>query len=231
MARIVDLSVAIENFMPSHRAMPRPVFRPYLGHEESLALGLGTPEDPFTSAMEFVAMVTHIGTHVDAFFHTNPDGATIDEMPLELFQGRAVALDLRHIPDLGTIDVADLEAAEKQAGVTIEGHIVLLNTGLHARHYPNESVMVTNPGLSPEATHWLADRGSVLHGVEGPSTDRPDDPTFPSHRVCRDRGLAHYEWLCNLEQLLGRGTFRFQGFPLNLHKASGSPVRALAFLD
>ena len=71
----------------------------------------------------------------------------------------------------------------------------------------------------------------MLHGVEGPSTDRPDDPSFPNHRVCRDRGIAHYEWLCNLEALIGKGAFHFQGVPLKLHRGSGSPVRALALLD
>ena len=91
--------------------------------------------------------------------------------------------------------------------------------------------MFSNPGLTAAATHWLADRGSRLHGIEVPSTDRPNDPSFPSHRVCRDRGLSHYEWLCNLEELLGKGEFRFQGLPLKLDKGSGSPVRALAFLD
>ena len=89
--------------------------------------------------------------------------------------------------------------------------------------------MFNNPGLTAPATHWLADRGSRLHGIEGLSTDRPNDPSFPSHRVCRDRGLAHYEWLCNLEELLGK-EFRFPGLPLKLDKGSGSPVRALAFL-
>jgi kynurenine formamidase len=229
--RIIDLTVTIANSMPAHRTMPRPIYLPFLDHASSKALELGTPEDPFTSAIEFMGMLNHVGTHVDAFFHTNPNGQTVDEMPIELFMGKALALDLRHIPDLGLIDVADLEDAERKTGVTIDGHIVLLNTGLHARHYPRDSVMFSNPGLSAAATHWLADRGSRLHGIEGPSTDRPNDPSFPSHRVCRDRELAHYEWLCNLEELLGKGEFRFQGLPLKLDKGSGSPVRALAFLD
>jgi kynurenine formamidase len=231
MVRIIDLSVTIENSMPAHQTMPRPVYRPYLEHEESLALGLGDTGDPFTSAIEVVCMLNHVGTHVDAFFHTNPKGATVDEMPLGLFMGKAVVLDLRHIPDLGDIDVADLETAEKKAGVTVDGHIVLLNTGLHARHFPQPSCMTSNPGLTAAATHWLADRGSRMHGVEGPSTDRPNSPSFPSHRVCRDRGISHYEWLCNLEELLGKGEFQFQGIPLKFKRGSGSPVRALAFLD
>jgi kynurenine formamidase len=200
-------------------------------HESCLAYNQGVPGDPFTTPIEFVGMLNHVGTHVDAFFHLSPTGAPIDEMPLDLFMGRAVCFDLTHIPDLGDIDVADLEAAEHKAGVRVEGHIVLINTGLHRRHYPNDSVMFSNPGLTAAATHWLADRGSRLHGVEGPSTDRPNWAEFPSHRVSRDRGITHVEWLCNLEDLVGVGEFQFQAFPLKFKKGSGSPVRALAFLD
>jgi len=49
--------------------------------------------------------------------------------------------------------------------------------------------------------------------------------------VSRDRGITHVEWLCNLEDLVGVGEFQFQAFPLKFKKGSGSPVRALAFLD
>jgi kynurenine formamidase len=57
-----------------------------------------------------------------------------------MFMGKAVCLDLTHIPDLGEIDVPDLEAAQKRANVTIDGHIVLLNTGLHNRHFRLKSL-------------------------------------------------------------------------------------------
>ena len=231
MPHIIDLSVTIENNMPAHKNMPRPVFLPWMTHESCLAYNQGVPGDPFTTPIEFIGMLNHVGTHVDAFFHLSPTGATIDQMPLELFFGKAVCFDLTHIPDLGDIDVKDMEEAEKKSGVRVDGHIVLLNTGLHARHYPHDSVMFSNPGLTAAATHWLADRGSKLHGVEGPSTDRPNWAEFPSHRVSRDRGITHVEWLCNLEQLVGKGEFIFQAFPLKFKGGSGSPVRALAFLD
>lgn len=228
MARIVDLSVTISNMMPAHKTMPRPVYVSYNTHETTRADGMGTPDDPHTSAIEYVGMLNHVGTHVDAFFHMRPDGETIDEMPLELFMGKAVCFDLRHVPDLGDIDVAEMEAAEAAAGVRVDGHIVLLNTGFHARHYPRDTVMHRNPGLTAAATHWLADRGSRLHGVEGPSSDRPDWNEFPSHRVCRDRGITHVEWLCNLERLVGCGEFQFFAVPLKFERGSGSPVRAFA---
>ncbi len=231
MGRFVDLSVTIENNMPAHKNMPRPVYLPWMTHESCRALNQGTPDDPFTTPIEFIGMLNHVGTHVDAFYHLKPGGQTIDEMPLDLFIGRAVCLDLTHIPDLGDIDVPDMEAAEERAGVRVDGHIVLINSGLHRRHYPRDSVMFSNPGLTAAATHWLADRGSRLHGVEGPSTDRPNWAEFPSHRVSRDRGMTHVEWLCNLEELVGKGVFQFQAIPLKLKGGSGSPVRAFAILD
>jgi kynurenine formamidase len=39
------------------------------------------------------------------------------------------------------------------------------------------------------------------------------------------------ECLQNLDQLIGKGRFRFIGFPLKIKGGSGSPIRAVAFLD
>lgn len=228
---IIDLSVKLSNNMPAHKFFPKPVILPHLDHETFLKMGNGVPGDPLSGATTFISMIDHAGTHVDSFFHVREDGETIDEMPIDMFMGKAVCLDLTHIPDLGDIDVADLEAAEKKAKVQIDGHIVLLNTGLHKRHYPSDQMVWTNPGVTAEATNWLADKGSKLHGVEGPSTDKPSHNFFPNHRTCRDRKITHYEWLCNLEKLVGRGEFFFQGIPLNIERGSGSPVRAFATFD
>ena len=159
------------------------------------------------------------------------DGLSVDKMPLEMFMGKAVCLDLRHIADLADVDVKDLEEAETKAGVRVDGHIVLMCSGLHRKHFPRPEVVWSNWGLTTEATHWLADRGSKLHGVEGPSTDKPSHNLFPSHRVCRDRGITHYEWLVNLEELVGQGEFMFYGPPLKIDNGSGSPVRAWAVLN
>jgi kynurenine formamidase len=227
---LVDLSLEIFNGMPAHALFPSPIILTYAGHEQTRALGLGVEDDSFTYAINYISMLEHVGTHVDAPLHVGPDGASIDQLPLEWFAGNAVCLDLRHIPDLGDIDVGELEEAEKAAAVQIDGHIVLLCTGLHARHWPQPEVVTRNPGLTAAATHWLADRGSRVHGVEGPSTDKAGTKEFPNHRVCRDRGLIHYEWLVNLEQLLGKGEFHFTGYPLKWRGGTGSPVRAIAQL-
>jgi len=228
---LVDLSLRISSGMPAHASFPPPLVEPFATHESTVNEGLGTDVDPHSYAVNKLTMLEHVGTHVDAPLHFGASGAAIDELDLDWFHGPALCLDLRHVPDLGDIDAADVAAAERAAGVKVSGHIVLLCTGFHARHWPRPDVVSSNPGLTADATHWLADRGSRAHGVEGPSTDRAGSREFPNHRACRDRGLIHYEWLVGLDQLLGVGQFYFMGFPLKLMRGTGSPVRALAVLS
>ena len=227
--RIVDLSLRISDNMPTHKYFQSPVHVPHWTHESSTPKG--TPEDPLTFATSYVGMLDHAGTHVDAYYHFSPAGLKVADMPIEMFFGKAVCLDVSHIGDLEDIDVADLEKAEAASGVHIDGHIVLLCTGFHKRHWPNPSVTLSNPGLTAAATHWLADHGSKVHGVEGPSTDRPNHDAFPNHRVCRDRKITHYEWLVNLDQLVGLGEFTFYGVPIALENGTGGPCRAFAILS
>jgi len=229
--RVVDLSLLIEDNMPAHKLFQRPVITTHLSHESSKAFNLGEPGDPMTFQTNFIATLDHVGTHVDAFRHVNPNGKPVDEMPLDLFMGKAVCFDLRHIPDLGDITMAHMEDAEKKTGIKVDGHIVLLCTGFHKRTYPTLDSVWKNPQVTVEATQWMYDRGSRMHGVEGPSTDRPTDNVFSQHRLCRKLGISHWEWLVNLEELLGKGEFQFFGVPLKFKGGSGSPVRAFAIVN
>jgi len=229
--KIVDLSMTIESDLTTQRAFTGNVLVNLVSHEQSRKFQAGTPDDPFTSTWNYLSMTEHCGTHVDAFYHMDPNGLSVDEMPLEYFFGKAVCLDLRQIPERGTITPEDLERAEQASGVAIDGHIVLLATGLHRKFYPRPEILTQNAELSAEAVRWLWERGSRVHGVEGASTDILDKNTFPSHRACRDLKMAHYEWLVNLEELIGAGEFLFYGIPLKLKRGSGSPVRAFAVLN
>jgi kynurenine formamidase len=51
------------------------------------------------------------------------------------------------------------------------------------------------------------------------------------HRVCGELGFTHYENMCNLHLLVGRGRFRFIGLPLKIRGGTGSPVRAVAVFE
>jgi kynurenine formamidase len=44
-------------------------------------------------------------------------------------------------------------------------------------------------------------------------------------------GFTHMEGLVNLDKLVGKGRFRFIGFPLRIKGGTGSPIRAVAWLE
>jgi len=229
--RIIDLTLPLENGLPAPGRLARPVIIPHTTHEDSKKFKQGTPDDLLTFNTWYLGMIDHSGTHIDALSHNDPEGLTVDQMPVEWFMGKAVCLDLRHVGDRGDITADDMEAAARKAGVKVDGHIVLICSGINARHWPDPEICRMNPQITASATYWLHDHGSRVHGVEGPSTDRMDENLFINHRICRDLKMVHYEWLWNLEEVLGVGEFQFQGVPLRITGASGSPVRALAFLD
>ena len=144
------------------------------------------------------------------------------------FAGRAPArLPLKH-----EITVADLEAAERAAGVAIRpGNTVLIHMAHHARTWGTEAYLHDFPGVSVAAARWLGSKGIVSFGVEAVSPGTEGKSNFRVHLVCREMGFTHMEGLVNLERLVGAGRFRFCGFPLKIKGGTASPIRAVAILD
>ncbi|WP_373400858.1 hypothetical protein [Algoriphagus halophilus] len=51
------------------------------------------------------------------------------------------------------------------------------------------------------------------------------------HHICGELSFTHYENMINLDQLIGRGRFRFIALPLKIKGGTGSPVRAVAVFE
>jgi kynurenine formamidase len=188
----------------------------------------------FSSATLSIAMGDHAGTHVDApkHFDANPQALSIDRMPLENFFTEAVCLDLSHKPLKSDVSVEDLERAEAAAGVAIKPKdTVLLHMDFNRRCYGTPAYVTDFPGLTRESATWLGTKGIGMFGVEAISPGRPGRANFEVHHVCRDMGFTHMEGLANLDRLIGKGRFRFIGFPLKIVGGTGSPIRAVAWLD
>jgi kynurenine formamidase len=141
-------------------------------------------------------------------------------------------LDLSSKPLKSDISIADLEASVEAAKVVIRPKdTVLLHMDFYRRCYGKDGYLTDFPGLTKESATWLGRQGIGMFGVEAVSPGRPGRNNFEVHHVCRDLGFTHMEGLVNLDKLVGRGRFRFIGFPLKIKGGTGSPIRAVAWLD
>lgn len=228
--KLIDLSRDIHHKMQRLPNHPMVIISEFTGHDEKrVEDGYG-----FSSKVLSLNMGDHSGTHVDApvHFDERPGAKSIADMPLEDFYTEAVCLDLSHKPLRSDISIADLEAAERAAGVTIQpGDTVLLHMNFYNRTIGTEAFITDFPGLTKASATWLGRKGIKMFGVEAASPGRPGRSNFEVHHVCRDLGFTHMEGLCNLEQLVGKGRFRFIGFPLKIRGGTGSPIRAVALLE
>ncbi|MFT5182170.1 MAG: kynurenine formamidase [Alphaproteobacteria bacterium] len=228
--QLIDLSRDIHHRMPRLVNHPSIIVTEYSNHDEVRE----ADGYKFSSATLNLSLGDHAGTHVDApcHFDASPDALSIDQTPLEQYFTEAVCLDLSAKPLKSDISIEDLEQAVEVAGVEIkEKDMVLLHMDFHNRTYGTPGYLTDFPGLTKESATWLGEKGINMFGVEAVSPGRPGRHNFEVHHVCRDLGFTHVEGLVNLEKLIGKGRFRFIGFPIKIRGGTGAPIRAVAWLD
>lgn len=158
----------------------------------------------------------HTGTHADAYFHYEKDGAHPAAMPLDAYIGRArvVSTDKRNGP-LVPDDFADydLDGGER---LLVHSHISDL---------PDSEFPQVFPYASAELIGFLAEKGYRLLGLDSPSMDAFDSTTLPAHHALAQHDMVNLE-LLNLSSVPD-GDYDLAALPLKLDGACGSPVRAV----
>jgi kynurenine formamidase len=227
---IIDLSQEIFTGMPVFPGLPEVKVTVFQSHEELEGIEGG---DVISPAVNLLHFGEHTGTHVDAISHMGREhrARSIDTMPLETFYTEGVCIDLSHKGLMELIEVADLERALAEANLEIKrGDTVLLYTDHYRRAFGTRD-WHRGPGVSVEATRWLGGKGVAAFGVEPAAPGVRGVSNKEVHRVCGELGFTHYENVCNLHMLVGRGRFRFIGLPLRIRGGTGSPVRAIAVFE
>ena len=224
--RLYDLSQEVSQNTQVHPLHPRVEVYPFESHANS-AVALGTG---FSYRANLVIISDHGSTHVDAITHFDPDpnAATIDQMPLDLFCGEAICLDLSHIPPLTGFTVADLQAALAKDGLDLrKGDIVLLYSGHYERTTGTPEYLTEFAGLEAESARWLIEQGAKMFGNQAISVDVAGRYAFPVHMVARELGVTHIENVGPLAAVAGK-RFTLFGFPLKIIPGTGSPIRLVA---
>jgi kynurenine formamidase len=252
----IDLSIAIENGLPSDPPMMIPKIT-YLDHKlgaETMKLfypGLtaGDLPDSLGWAVEILEVSTHAGTHMDAPWHYHPTqdrgkpALTIDQFPLEWAVGNGVKVDFSSRPDGYGITPHDIQEALLTMGYKLkEGDIFLAQTGA-ATYWGTQEYLVKGCGFGKDATLWLIDHGIHVVGTDAWSWDRPlpfqardfertKDPSliWEGHFAGIEKGYFQIEKLTNLEKLPPTG-FTFYCFPIKIKGASAGWIRAVAEIN
>src|SRR5919197_3697565 len=183
--RLVDLSAPIRQ-SPSELPDVLRTDIEFMAHAEGAAqieALLGVPANLLRdregwATETFTRFGTHNSTHVDAPWRYNSHvggerAATIGELPLDWFFGPGVVLDMTAKADGDAVRADELQPALDDAGHELApGHIVLVRTGRDAA-YEDLGYIALGPGVTPEATRWLYERGVRVMGIDAWGWDAP----------------------------------------------------------
>lgn len=227
--RIVDLSQEIYTGMMVYPGHLKTVLFDHASHEETAPRF----DSGFSFQTKGFLMNDNGPTHVDSFSHLDPDPSaqTIDEMPLDLFYGEAVCVDVTGAEPRTDIGVERVEHGLTEAEQEVRpGDIVLFYTGTASKYGGTPEYVSEFPGLGADVADWIVARGVKSFGIDTCTPDNPSSRVYPIHMMGRAHHITHYENLTNLDQVMGR-RFTFIGLPLKLKGAHGGPTRAVAVLD
>lgn len=205
MNKIYDVTVPLSPEVPTFPGDPR--F--FMEFTHKIADG-----EPYNVAR--ITLGAHAGTHVDAPYHFLADGATVEQLPLEVLMGKARVVE---ISKRDKIERADLEALDLRDDIR-----VLLKTRmsgqLRVSAFQEDFVYLT-----PDAASYLAQAGIKLVGIDYLSVEKFGSHDFAAHHALLGAGVVIIEGL-DLSAVEA-GEYDMTCLPLRIVGADGSPARVV----
>jgi len=214
--KIIDLTLTISNKIPAFPGSPQPNFIPW----EKIK------DDGYN--LELLFLSSHTGTHLDAPYHFLEKGSKIHEISLKKLVSEAVLIKSRKKRN-ETITKTDIQKFEKKHGKIASFSSVIFLTGWQ-KNLQKKYYFTKNPGLSASAANYLTSKKVSLVGIDSPSIDLGTDSKFPVHHIFSKKEILIVENLANLEKIKS-SKFHLVALPLKLKGVTGSPVRAIAFVE
>lgn len=210
--KVVDLTLEITSEMITFPGYPIPTFIEWSKFQVQ----------GYVSECMFLS--THTGTHMDAPFHFDPNGATIDQVEVSRYVCYNAILVKIHknsnqmITSHDIIHNSEYEIKPKDT--------VVFSTGWENQIKEKDKYMKNNPGLSKDAAEYLVEKKVNAVAIDSPSIDIGTDNEFVAHKTLLSNQILVVENLCNLNRI-NNAKFTLLITPLKLVRASGSPIRAI----
>lgn len=171
-----------------------------------------------TLTMSQMTINSHHGTHVDAPRHFNPDGTSIDEMPLGAIMGPARVIEIK---DTESIKPEELAAHDIQPGERI-----LFKT-VNSSYYKLGKFVEDFVHISNEAAHFLKDKKISVVGIDylgvGSFKDRAN--LIEVHQTFLGNGI----WIVEALDLSGvePGAYEIICLPIRIKQGDAGQARAV----
>ncbi len=157
---------------------------------------------------------SHTGTHIDAPWHFESGGATVESLPLEILCGDCRVVDLSDIR--GLIAADDLSSGKFGPSRRL---LIRTRNSLAVPDVFHKDFVA----LSPDAADWIVGQGICLLGIDGPSVEEYGSSAFPVHHALLRAGVVIVEGL-DLSGVTA-GDYHLFCAPLKWSGADGAPVR------
>ena len=214
--KIIDHTLTVSGEIPTFPGSPKPHFIEW----ETIA------KNGYN--LELLFLSSHTGTHIDAPFHFVKNGKKIHEILPERLVNEANLIKIRKKANQAIVK-ADIQKFEKKYGPIKSGTAVVFWTGWQ-KNLEKDFYFTKNPGLTVSAANYLVSKKINLVGIDSPSIDLGSDSKFLVHHILAKNNILIVENLANLEKI-NSNKFHLIIAPLKLKNATGSPIRALGFVD
>jgi arylformamidase len=165
-----------------------------------------------------LAMIVHIGTHIDTPAHYIAQGKNLDEYPIEKWIRPAHVVDTK---DKKAIRPAELEKLDIKPGDA------LLFKTENSRSGRSVSGVFTEDfvAMSIESADFCVEKKVGLVGIDYNTVDRYGDETFPVHHKLMGGDILILEGI-NLKDVPA-GEYTLFCLPVKIKGVEGSPARAI----
>ncbi|KAJ6648217.1 Kynurenine formamidase [Pseudolycoriella hygida] len=207
----------------------------------------------YSYAAYTMSMAEHGGTHLDAPFHFNDKGWTVDQIPQDsLIDVPTTLIDVSSAvkqsrrPSDFTLDVHHVIQHEIESNQVIPfGGVLLIYTGW-SKYWPDKikylgwdnstdvKGTLNFPGISANLANWLVNKRHITGiGLDTASIDPGNSKSFPAHAILSKNQIYNLENVANLDSLLRakRNDCALHLFvmPLKVTGGTGAPASILAY--
>jgi len=208
--KIVDLSHPITNDTKVYPGDPEP------------NITVATTKENEGYNLFNVFLGSQSGSHVDAPYHFDSKGKTIDKMDLSYFMGKALIIDVSYKKSEEEISLDEVKKYEEKIK---NSDIVLFRTDWYKKEKTDE--FYEHPFLSKEAGEYLLSLDIKTLGIDTINLDNSGGTEFPIHDMYAENEGLIAENLAFFDKVDFEEPF-VMFLPLRLIGCDGSPVRAVA---